>query len=163
MSFLCRRWNTLILPGGLLFSALSILAAPDNDGFASARVLPAALPVTAVGGNVEASHEEGEPRPEKSARTVWWTWTPAASGWVRITTRGTDIDTVLAAYTGSTLGGVVRQAFNDDVGTAEGRWVPASCYSGPTLEKPIISRSAATPDGRGHFRSAWNRYRHHPS
>lgn len=125
MSFLCRRRNTLILPGGLLFSALSILAAPDNDGFASARVLPAALPVTAVGGNVEASHEEGEPRPEKSARTVWWTWTPAASGWVRITTRGTDIDTVLAAYTGSTLGGVVRQAFNDDVGTAEGEVGPS--------------------------------------
>lgn len=125
MPLLCRRWNSLLLSGGSLLSVLSVLAAPDNDGFASARVLPAFLPVTAVGGNVAASNETGEPRPEKSARTVWWNWTPSSSGWVRITTQGADIDTVLAAYTGSSLAGLNRQAFNDDVGAAEGEVGPS--------------------------------------
>ncbi|MBL9176192.1 MAG: hypothetical protein JNL10_21800 [Verrucomicrobiales bacterium] len=120
-----RRWNSLLLSGGSLLSVLSVLAAPDNDGFASARVLPAFLPVTAVGGNVSASNETGEPRPEKSARTVWWNWTPSSSGWVRIFTQGADIDTVLAAYTGSSLAGLNRQAFNDDVGAAEGEVGPS--------------------------------------
>ncbi len=125
MPLLCRRWNSLLLSGGSLLSVLSALAAPDNDGFASARVLPAFLPATAVGGNVAASNETGEPRPEKSARTVWWNWTPSSSGWVRITTQGADIDTVLAAYTGSSLAGLNRQALNDDVGAAEGEVGPS--------------------------------------
>lgn len=125
MSIVSRRWKSLLLSGGTLLSALSLMAVPDNDGFASARVLPASFPVTVAGGNVAASNETGEPRPEKSARTVWWTWTPAASGWVRITTQGTDIDTVLAAYTGSSLAGLKRQAFNDDMGAAEGEVGPS--------------------------------------
>lgn len=94
-------------------------ATPVNDAFASASVLSPALPSTAVGSNIAATTEAGELLPGLTRRTVWWSWTPTVGGWVRVSTRGTNIDTVLSAFTGSTLSGLTRRAFNDDVGGAD--------------------------------------------
>ncbi|MEN9676364.1 MAG: hypothetical protein RIS76_2260 [Verrucomicrobiota bacterium] len=120
-----RPWNFAGLAGLLFLSVLPVLAAPANDAFTAARVLSAALPTTVAGSNVGATQEVGEPRPELIARTVWWSWKPAAAGWVRITTQGNDIDTVLAAYTGSSVDGLTPQTFNDDAGDNEGTFGPS--------------------------------------
>jgi len=95
------------------------LAASPNDDFASAAVLPPALPVEVTGSNADATNEPGEPRQPFTEATVWWTWTPGVSGWVRVTASGPDVDTTLAAFGGDSLASLGTIAFNDDAGDSE--------------------------------------------
>ena len=46
--------------------------------------------------------------------SVWWTWTAAASGILDIHTRGSDFDTVLAAWSGNDFATLAEVASNDD-------------------------------------------------
>ena len=48
-------------------------------------------------------------------RTVWYRFTPAASGTYQIDTLGSDLDTVLTVFTGSAVGSLSEWACNDDV------------------------------------------------
>ncbi|MGQ2906064.1 MAG: S8 family peptidase, partial [Neoaquamicrobium sediminum] len=94
---------------------------PANNNFANriAVAVPAAGSTrTVTGSNVGANAETGEPlhAGRSGARTsVWWRFTPASSGSITITTAGSSFDTVLAVYTGSSVGGLSSVASNDDV------------------------------------------------
>ena len=89
-------------------------AIPDNDNFAT-RIALVGTNVTTTGNNVGATLEPGEWDPSsEGGRSVWWTWTAPADGAVTITTAGSNFDTMLAAYTGDTLGSLTLRAFNDD-------------------------------------------------
>ena len=83
---------------------------PANNNFANriAVAVPAAGSTrTVTGSNVGATAEAGEPfhAGRTGARTsVWWRYTPTASGSITITTAGSSFDTVLAVYTGSSVG-----------------------------------------------------------
>lgn len=98
--------------------------APANDDFAdriaiSAQTASATRTVT--GTNVGATAEAGEPLHARSpsARTsVWWRYTPYSSGPITITTFGSSFDTVLAVYTGSSVGALSSVTSNDDAGGA---------------------------------------------
>ena len=95
----------------------TVLPAPANDNFANAQVLPGGVPITVTGTNAGASKETGETQiiaGDDGGRSVWYTWTPAVSGTFAITTRGSDFDTLLGVYTGSTLPGLTLVAANDD-------------------------------------------------
>lgn len=92
---------------------IALAAPPPNDAFASAAVIPSALPAEVSGANVDATEEPGEPLPSDGRRSVWWTWMPQAAGWVKIAT-ASEIDTVLAVYVGDALSGLEIRAFNDD-------------------------------------------------
>ncbi|MBN8248837.1 MAG: hypothetical protein J0L84_15530 [Verrucomicrobia bacterium] len=94
-------------------------AVPVNDAFAAATSLPSALPLEVAASNGDATLEPDEPRQPFTEATVWWTWTPAADGWVRVTTSGPDVDTTLAAFEGGTLGALRGIAFNDDAGDSD--------------------------------------------
>ena len=91
--------------------------APANDAFSAAQPITTGVPVT--GDTTEASAEPGEPVHATwlaPNRSVWFKWTPSASGLARVSACGSAFDTVVAVYGGSELAGIyaTRLANNDD-------------------------------------------------
>jgi subtilisin family serine protease len=96
--------------------------APANDNFASAATLSSLAATT--GTTVAATRETGEPTHVNSgygsAKSVWYDWTAPADGELDVKTEGSDFDTLLAAYTGSSISALtVRYASDDVIG---GNW-----------------------------------------
>ena len=101
-------------------------APPPNDNFANRIAVTGSGSVLTTGGsNVLATAETGEPSdliaPGSGTPSVWWTWTAPCSFSVSsptsfIDTIGSDFDTVLGVFTGSTLGTLTRFASDDDSG-----------------------------------------------
>ena len=95
---------------------------PANDAFASAVLVNAgASGASVTGSNINASRESAEPAhvDVPDGHSVWWRWIPATSSAVRVDTLGSDFDTVLAVYTGSTLGTLTLVGENDDEETPD--------------------------------------------
>ena len=91
-------------------------APPANDAFAAAQALAAGAPASAGGTNAEATKEAGEPAHAANAggRSVWFSWTATSSRRVRVSTCGSNFNTLLGVYTGTSVGGLTRVAENDD-------------------------------------------------
>ncbi|HXT12270.1 MAG TPA: Calx-beta domain-containing protein [Candidatus Angelobacter sp.] len=92
--------------------------APANDNFASATVLdPSAMWGSVSNSSTGATSELGEPTHAGFAptATVWYKWTAPADGEVEVDTIGTTFDTVLAVYTGNSVGSLAQVAANDDL------------------------------------------------
>ncbi|HYV23648.1 MAG TPA: NF038122 family metalloprotease [Pyrinomonadaceae bacterium] len=94
---------------------------PPNDNFANAQTIVGCSGST-TGVNFGATSEGGEPShdpPDSTSlspsHTVWYQWPAPSSGSITITTAGSDFDTILAVYTGSSVGSLTRLVFNDDV------------------------------------------------
>ncbi|MEH1816885.1 MAG: DUF4347 domain-containing protein [Nostoc sp.] len=87
-----------------------------SDSFSSRTVLTGGF-VTDTGSNVAATAEAGEPdhaglsNPNKS---VWWTWTAPSSGTYEVNTVGSNFDSTLGVYTGSTVSSLTTIGSNDD-------------------------------------------------
>ena len=97
-------------------TVLTVTAASTlpNDNFANATVL-AGTSLSATGSNVGATHEPKEPFILKSGgKSVWWSWTAPSSGTVTLTTLGSDFDTLLGAYKGTSVAKLTLVAANDD-------------------------------------------------
>lgn len=96
-------------------------AAPANDQFANRIVIPTTNRVQLAGNNSDATVEPGEAPLAASAgrRTVWWEWTPPATGAYLITTHESTFDTLLAVYTGNSVTGLTLVA-SDDNGVTPG-------------------------------------------
>jgi hypothetical protein len=94
---------------------------PPNDNFTN-RILLSAIPVVTNGSNIEATHEPGGPlhAGEMGDTSVWWSWTAVSNETVRISTRGSSFDTLLAVYIGSALTNLTMVATNDDEAPADG-------------------------------------------
>ena len=82
--------------------------APPNDHFADAEVLSGA-DATADGTNRGSTMEAGEPG--EAAGSTWYEWTAPASDAVTIEAAG-GAEAVLAVYTGDSVGGLTRVAFD---------------------------------------------------
>ncbi len=86
--------------------AMKAAPIPANDGFASAQVVGPALPVNTAGNNDFATEEAGEPQhgdyPDTS-RSVWFSWTAAVSGPVRVKACNPELEFFTSVYTGTTL------------------------------------------------------------
>lgn len=95
---------------------------PANDNFANritVAVPAAGATRTVTGSNVDATAQAGEPfhaNVTSARNSVWWRYTPTVSGSITITTAGSGFDTVLAVYTGSSVGALSSVASNDDSG-----------------------------------------------
>lgn len=87
----------------------------SNDNFADSRVLTGTS-VTVTGSNASATAEAGEPNPASvsGGKSVWWSWTASSSGGVTLSTAGSNFDTTLGVYTGSSLSSLRLVAENDD-------------------------------------------------
>ncbi|MBI5387937.1 MAG: S8 family serine peptidase [Verrucomicrobia bacterium] len=96
---------------------LKMSVPPPNDAFAS-RLLLVGANVTTTGNNENATKEPGEPlhAGNTGGRSVWWTWTAPSSGPVRAATTGSDFDTTLAVYIGTSVGALTLIAADDDSG-----------------------------------------------
>lgn len=97
-------------------SSRTLAAPPPNDNFANAQVI-AGCPGTAVGSNIEASKEPGEPDHEGvTDRSIWYAWTSPYNGPVTFDTGGSSTaDPVvgfflpsLTVYTGSSVNNLSR-------------------------------------------------------
>lgn len=116
----------------LAFALLSLApvaqaAAPGNDDFANAESLGIGLPVDITRTNVEATREMDEPWHGVfgSMETVWFTWEAENTGFVTVSACDSEgFATVLAVYTGTTLGSLVKAV---DGNADEG---PDCMYSG---------------------------------
>jgi len=93
----------------------AVSSPPANDDFANRLTLVGGTTQTS-GTNRFASRETGEPLNPAVAggRTVWWSWTAPANGSVTLSTTGSNFDTTLAVYRGSSLGGLTLVGSNDD-------------------------------------------------
>jgi Tol biopolymer transport system component len=91
-------------------------AAPANDTFTSATVLTGARVLRSADTNVGATAEPGEPQHAGQAggASVWYAWTPAASGPVTISTAGSTVDTLLGVYVGTSVNTLAGVVSNDD-------------------------------------------------
>src|SRR5262249_48583588 len=84
-------------------------AGAGDNNFASGTVI-SGTSLSLSGSNVGATKEVGEPNHagNTGGKSVWWTWTATASGRVYLDTTGSNFDTLLAVYTGNTVGGLTR-------------------------------------------------------
>ena len=91
---------------------------PDNDQFENATYLDSAdkalvseLTLTVKGTTVNATAQSNEPAhfqggfglPPGPTNSIWYRWTPQSDQVVEIDTAGSEVSTVLVAYTGATL------------------------------------------------------------
>ncbi|MDQ6630505.1 MAG: hypothetical protein M3Y82_01965, partial [Verrucomicrobiota bacterium] len=92
---------------------------PSNDNFASRiTVTTSGNAVTTVtGSNVNATKEIGEPQihlGSGGAKSVWWKWTAPLTGTATINTTNSNFDTIMAVYTGFSVGSLTTMAENDN-------------------------------------------------
>ncbi|MGD0384150.1 MAG: hypothetical protein ABSA77_11550 [Thermoguttaceae bacterium] len=96
---------------------LSLVTPPVNDNFANRTPITGTL-ATITATNVGATKESGEPNHAGNAggKSVWWTWTAPSAGSVLIDTIGSNFDTILGVYTGSSVSTLTTVASDDDSG-----------------------------------------------
>ena len=89
----------------------------DNNQFNS-RVILNGTGLSVTGSNVNATKQNGEPNHARNpgGKSVWWSWTAPTNGDVSITTEGSDFDTLLGVYTGSSVSSLSLVSSNDDHG-----------------------------------------------
>ena len=110
------RIGTIIVNGGPVHTITQYgVTAPNNDNFAQAGLLNGSSG-TVNGRNTNATTEPNEPPHGGSAaaRSVWYRWTAPTSDLYSFTTSGSTFDTVMAIYTGTSVGSLTRIAENDD-------------------------------------------------
>ena len=91
-----------------------LIPQPTNNAFLNARGLTGPMGTTTVN-TVDATAEPGEPAHAgyPATNSVWFSWVAPATGPVSFDTYGSDFDTVLAAYTGTSLPTLNTVAAND--------------------------------------------------
>ncbi len=91
---------------------------PPNDDFVNAQVITGSSG-TVNGTNIFSSKETGEPSHSPDGnlggKSVWYRWTAPSSGSATLTTAGSNYDTLLAVYTGSSVNALTAIVKNDDV------------------------------------------------
>jgi alpha-tubulin suppressor-like RCC1 family protein len=92
------------------------LVHPPNDNFANAIALTTGNG-TLTGTNVNATRESGEPLHAgyMGDKSVWYTWTAPVNGQATFDTIGSNFDTTLSVYLGTSLGLLGTIAVNDDI------------------------------------------------
>lgn len=86
-----------------------------NDNFAAAVMLSGQAG-TVYADTVDAGKENNEPdhAGNNGGKSVWWNWTAPLTGPLNLSTAGSDFNTLLAVYTGGTLGALSLVGENDD-------------------------------------------------
>ncbi|WP_345523768.1 Ig-like domain repeat protein [Nocardioides conyzicola] len=133
-----------------------------NDAFAQRSTI-SGVTGTVSGDNLESTAEVGETAPVGTRATpggasVWYSWTAPATGPVTMTTSSTvaDRDTILTAYTGTSVASLTKVAGNDEP-TAGGHLatVTFDATAGTTYAIAVDGyRTFAT--GVGPFSLAWS-------
>jgi Divergent InlB B-repeat domain/Fibronectin type III domain len=93
----------------------SPITGPVNDNFANGQVITDNSG-SVTGTSINATKEAGEPNHAGNAggASVWYNWQVPSSGTATITTTGSNFDTLLGVYTGSSVDALTFVAGNDD-------------------------------------------------
>ncbi|HEX2746773.1 MAG TPA: lysyl oxidase family protein [Verrucomicrobiales bacterium] len=88
---------------------------PPNNTFSSATVLTGTT-TGSDGRTISATKQSGEPLHAGNAggASIWYRWQAVTAGPVVVTTEGSNFDTLLGVYTGSSVSGLTTIASNDD-------------------------------------------------
>jgi hypothetical protein len=94
---------------------LTLRHSPRNDNASNPTRLEGRT-ASATGSNLGATREVREPRHagQDGGASVWYSWTAPEDGPVRVSTAGSDFDTLLGVYTGRTWAEFVTMASGDD-------------------------------------------------
>jgi hypothetical protein len=114
--FQLRLLGLLLVATAALAAPTTALAAPPpNDAFAAAHELSGRV-ASVEGLNKDATKEAGEPdhAGEPGGASVWYRWMAPANGRAFLSTCGSDFDTLLAVYTGDSVGTLAQVVANDD-------------------------------------------------
>jgi Ca2+-binding RTX toxin-like protein len=108
-----------------------------NNQFAASRVLPPDDLINDDAFNVCADSQANEPGIGLPQNTVWWSWTPAASGVAAISTDDgggnvTTFDSELAVFTGGSVGNLTQVAYDNNGGEGERSLVEILVAAGTT-------------------------------
>jgi hypothetical protein len=109
--------------------------------------------------NTMATKEVGETYHANNfgGASLWWNWTAPANGKATIDTFGSSFDTLLAAYTGSSVGGLTQVAANDDGRGGPQSQMTFNALPGTTYHIVVDGYNAATnPANRGDITLNWN-------
>jgi len=89
---------------------------PMKDAFGQTGTLGTNFFGVGLASNVGATVQSGEPQHgnEPGGASIWVRWTAPASGIATFSTLGSDFDTTLGVYTGSTFASLTSVAENDD-------------------------------------------------
>ena len=94
------------------------LTPPSNDNFANATIITLSGNYYGANGvyNTNATKETGEPNHAGNVggKSLWWSWTAPANGSCHVDTIGSAFNTLLAVYTGPSVGSLTNIASNDD-------------------------------------------------
>jgi hypothetical protein len=119
----------------------------SNDNFVNRYTLTGNI-ASATGNNVSATGEVGELSHAGAStpiNSLWWTWTATANGNVTISTAGSNFDTTLGVYTGSSVSSLTTIASNDDAsGTTLASLVTFAAVSGTSYQIAVDGFNAAT-------------------
>jgi Trypsin len=101
--------------GGATVSIFDNEQATWNNQFANRQTIAGAL-ATVTGTNAGATKEAGEPNVLglSGGKSVWWTWTAPVTGTTYVSTSGSNYDTTLGIYQGTTVSSLSFVAANDD-------------------------------------------------
>jgi hypothetical protein len=104
-----------LLPSLLLLTLpLHAQTAPANDSFNNRINIGAQASYTVSTSNIDATVQGGESTLNGLlGATIWWQWTCPSTGWARIDTQGSAIDTVLRVNSSQGQGGNLF-GYNDD-------------------------------------------------
>ena len=129
----------------LAVSAPAAMAAPKNDNFA--RAVPVRVGSTVAGSVAGATKQRGEPAHGGTLAThsVWYRFTTSRKTAVGINTCRASFDTVVAVYTGRSLGSLRVIDFNNDGcgGGRGGSRVTFTARRGRTYRIAVAGFSAA--------------------
>lgn len=109
------RAGRLNLAKALISTNAPPVVRPANDNFAASSGVTGTS-WTRTGSSANATAEAGEPSHAGQAPgfSIWYSWTAPASGAATISTVGSGFDTVLAVYTGGSVGALTQVAANDN-------------------------------------------------
>ncbi len=122
----------------------NVVTLPVNDSFANATKVPPAGAVF-LSNNRFATLEAAEPQHggiSSVAGSLWWNWSPSTSTNVFIDTTGSEIDTVLAVYTGQTISNLTQVVATNDVGPSEQAFLNFNATAGASYHIAVASSSS---------------------
>jgi hypothetical protein len=121
---------------------------PQNDDFSNATVLTGtqgSLNANTTGASLEPDEPLANDRGFTGALSLWYQWSGVQDGWMTFDSSSSDLDTVVAAYTGSTMASLVEVAFNDDYRGKIGGKISFPVVAGTNYFITVASRLSKDP------------------
>lgn len=138
---------------------LTISQPPANEAFANATNLGSAASGASsswvdYSGGTESGEPGAMPYPsQQGPRSIWWRWTPPASGLFTFDTLGADFDTALHVYTGAAVSALTQVAENHDADIQGRSSLTLNAIAGTTYH---IRVSGETPEVVGPVQLQWS-------